>query len=103
MASKPLVLPEMFNGEGSWDNWITHFENVAAVNKWDVAAQILWLKVRGTGRAQKGFQRLSEGAQADFKLATKALRERFEPASKRKLYVAEFKVWQNAGQTLLMT
>ena len=92
MASKPLVLPETFNGEGSWDDWIAHFGNVAAVNKWDAAAQILWLKVRLTGRAQKAFQRLTEGAQADFKLATKALRERFEPANKRELYVAEFQV-----------
>ena len=30
--SRPLVLPEVFSGEASWDQWIFHFENVAKVN-----------------------------------------------------------------------
>ena len=45
MATKPAVLPEPFNGEGSWDEWSTHFENVAAVNTWNGAAKLQWLKV----------------------------------------------------------
>ena len=33
MASKPIMLPEPFNGETPWDEWIIHFGNVADVNK----------------------------------------------------------------------
>ena len=32
MAARPLVMPEIFNGDSSWDQWIYHFENVAVVN-----------------------------------------------------------------------
>ena len=29
--ARPLVMPEIFNGDSSWDY---HFENVAVVNDW---------------------------------------------------------------------
>ena len=31
-ATRPLVLPEPYDGSGSWSEWSFHFENVAAVN-----------------------------------------------------------------------
>ena len=57
MANRPLVMPEIFNGETSWDQWIYHFENVAAVNKWDEAGRLCRLKVRlSNRRAQTAFR-----------------------------------------------
>ena len=56
MSSKPLVLPEPFNGEGSWEQWNYHFDNVAAVNGWDEGDKLKWMKVRLTGRVQTAFQ-----------------------------------------------
>ena len=38
MASRPVALPEVFNGEGSWTDWLDHFESVADVKEWDAAA-----------------------------------------------------------------
>ena len=90
MAGKPVVLPDAYTGEGSWDEWLEHFENVAAVNKWTPEQKLLWLKVRLTGRAQRAFKQLPEEAQAAYPEAVKALHVRFEPESKRVLYVAEF-------------
>lgn len=90
MATKPVVMPETFTGEGEWSQWVSHFENVAAVNKWSADEQLLWLKVRLTGRAQKAFERLPEAARASYAEAKKALKERFEPTSKKSLYQAEF-------------
>ena len=83
-------MPETYTGEGEWSQWISHFKNVAAVNKWSAEDQLLWLKVRLTGRAQTAFQRLSETASASYAEAKKALKERFEPASRKNLYQAEF-------------
>lgn len=87
---KPLVLPDSFAGETGWDEWITHFENVADVNGWTEEQKLKWIKVRLTGRAQKAFQRLTEAARCDYKEAKKALKARFEPESKKTLYQAEF-------------
>ena len=41
MASRPLVLPDSFSGEGNWSQWIYHFENVAEVNEWEDAKRVL--------------------------------------------------------------
>ena len=86
---RPLVLPEMFAGEEDVDQWFEHFEDVAAVNAWEGDAMLLWLKVRLTGRARTAFQRLAADAKGTYKQAKKALRERFEPPSKKELYLAE--------------
>ena len=86
--SKPPVLPEIFTGEKNWDEWIDHFERVATLCEWDDAAKLKWMHVRLTGQAGSVFRRLSTEAQGDYKLAKKALRERFEPDSKRELYMA---------------
>lgn len=90
MATKPLVLPEKFSGDGEWTQWICHFENVAAVNKWDDENKLLWLKVRLTERAQLAFQHLTPEAQANYERAKEALKARFEPPSRKDLYKVEF-------------
>ena len=90
MAARPQVVPEPFTGEGSWDDWIDHFESAAAVNKWGDADKLLWLRVRMTGRAQKAYKNLSEAAKGDYERCKGCLQERFEPASKKELYRAEF-------------
>ena len=87
--NRPLVLPETFTGEKSWEEWSDHFESVAAVNDWDAAAKLKWLRVRLTGRAATTFRRLPEATRGDFALATAALCKRFEPESKKELYMAE--------------
>ena len=90
MAARPQVVPEPFTGEGSWDDWIDHFESAAAVNKWGDADKLLWLRVRMTGRAQKAYKNLSEAAKGNYEQCKECLQERFEPASKKELYRAEF-------------
>lgn len=86
---RPLVLPEPFCGEGCFSEWVDHFDNVAAVNGWEAPEKLLWLKVRLTGRAQSAFKRFSEEVRQDYDRAVEALTRRFEPESKRQLYLAE--------------
>ena len=89
-VTKPVVLPEPFNGETSWEDWKLHFEDVAAVNEWTDNQKLKWLRVRLTGRAQKAFHHLPEESQATYRGATTALQERFEPKSRKARYHAEF-------------
>lgn len=84
---KPPVLPEVYTGEKNWDEWIDHFESVATVCGWDDAAKLKWLHVRLTGRAGSAFRRLPTATKADYGATTEALKERFEPASKKELYM----------------
>ena len=63
-----------------------HFQSIAALNEWEDAKKLLWLKVRLTGKAKVSYNRLSEETKASLEPTLKALRERFEPESKRELY-----------------
>ena len=56
--SRPVLTPDAYTGEGSWDDWLDHFESVAKVNKWDNAAKLLWLRVRMTGVVGKSVRRI---------------------------------------------
>lgn len=89
MAAKPPVIPELYTGEKSWDEWIDHFDSVVAVCGWDEVNKLKWLRVRLTERAGTAFRRLPEATRADYNLATAALRSRFEPESKKELYKVE--------------
>ena len=57
-TTRPLVLPELYDGMGNWREWSFHFENVAAVNNWDDTQKLQWLRIRLTGCAQKALHRL---------------------------------------------
>ncbi|KAL5460388.1 hypothetical protein EMCRGX_G033834 [Ephydatia muelleri] len=111
MANRPYVLPELFNGEKDFVEWVDHFGDVAAINRWGEDAKLAWLKVRRlTDRAQTAFKRLPQSTKEKFEDAVKALKERFEPTSKRELYTAEFQVrrkerkqdWADFAQDLRM-
>ena len=53
--SRPLVLPEVFSGEGDFDEWISHFESVSAVNGWTDNENLLWIRVKLTGKAHVAY------------------------------------------------
>ena len=69
-----------------------HFESIAAVNEWTGDKKLLWLKARLTARAQLALQHLSEEVQGDYARLTRAMKDRFEPDSRKGRYQAEFQV-----------
>lgn len=78
---RPVITPDAFNGELSWDEWIGHFESVARINEWDDATRLLWLEVRMTGKAQSAWRRITDEAKACYDTAKAALRKRFNPTA----------------------
>jgi len=87
---RPVITPDAFNGELSWDQWIGHFESVARVNGWDDETRLSWLEVRMTGKAQSAWRRISSEAKTNYATAKDALKKRFDPDCRRDLYVVEF-------------
>ena len=53
--ARPLVLPEIFDGDGSFTDWMYHFESVSAVNGWSGDDKILCLRVRLTVKAHVAY------------------------------------------------
>ena len=108
--NKPPVLPELYTGEKSWDEWYDHFDSIATVCEWDDAAKLKWMRVRLSGRAGTAFRRLPEQVRGDFGQAIAELRKRFEPKSKKELYMAELRTrtkrrnedWPVHGESLEM-
>ena len=91
MATRPVVTPELYSGEGSFDEWLDHFDSVAKINGWEADEAAKWLSVRLVGRAKAAYKRLPDETRDDFAQAKEALLRRFEPESKRSLYAAELR------------
>ena len=92
VSQRPLITPEPFSGTGTFSEWIEHFEAVAAINKWDDAAKLLWLRVRLVGGAQTAYGCLPAEAKGSYAELTKALKERFEPEALKERHLAQFQV-----------
>ena len=104
-SQRPLITPEPFSGAGTFSEWIEHFEAVAAINKWDDAAKLLWLRVRLVGGAQTAYGHLPAEAKASYPDLKKAMKGRFEPAALKERHLAQFqarkKAKTEAGPNLL--
>ena len=88
--TRPLVLPEKFDGMGNFEEWISHFESIAALNKWNEEEKTLWIRVQLTEKAHVALVRLPGSTTEAYLSIKQALRGRFEPPSKQELYKAEF-------------
>ena len=86
MAAKPTVVPELFTGDKSWDEWIDHFESVADICGWEDENKLKWMRARLSRGAGGVFRRLPDATKADYTQAKEALRKRFEPDTRRALY-----------------
>ena len=89
-VARPVVLPETFDGMGSWSDWCSHFENVPVVNGWDDTQKLQWLRVRVTGRVQKALHRLTGPAAVSYEATRDTLHACFDPESRYTRYQAEF-------------
>ena len=88
--SQPLLTPKQFTGTGFFGDWVDHFESVVAINEWDNASKLLWMRVRLAGRAQTAYGRLPTTAKESYAVLKKALKDRFESDSRRELYLSKF-------------
>jgi len=105
-----VLLPEVFTGAEDFDDWLYRFESVSAINRWSDSEKVLWLSVRLSGKAHMAYQRISHETHESYKNIIIALRNRFEPVSKKELYKVELKSrtrregenWADFGDALIV-
>jgi len=79
---RQLLLPEVFSGDGSFEEWTDYFESVAAVNRWDDSEKVLWLRMALTGKACVAYKRLSHETRKSYRDSTLALSIDTPPSSR---------------------
>ena len=105
----PLI-PDKFDGNSSFDDWVSHFECVAAINGWNDDKRLLWIRAHMIGKAHAAYSRFSHETKDSYVLSKAALCERFKPTSNREFYKMEFRSrerkqtesWADFGDTLLL-
>ena len=107
-SGQPVIVPEYFSGEESDEDWLDQFESIVEINHWNSEQKLMWLKVCLTGRALMAYKKFPTMARGSYKNTIKALQERFEPKSRRYLYLVEFQArrkgnmesWPEFGEDL---
>ena len=84
LMAQQLPLPSKFSGsdipsEETFEEWITHFELVAGVHKWNAQAKLIHLITRLRGEAFNFYRSCSKQQKSSYELLVKELTRRFTP------------------------
>ena len=96
MAAQNLPPLIQFSGEGSlvgdesFDRWLEHFEELAAVAGWSEEHKKYWLKMHLSKTAFQTYCMLSKESKQSYSTVVEALRKRFHPVDIEELRGAEF-------------
>ena len=88
------MLPDYYNGNNSFDTWVSHFECVSEINGWTEEEKLLWVRVSLRGRAHVAYDCFAHETRAAYITVKEAIRERFEPPCKSELYKLELERYQ---------
>ena len=75
--AKIVVKPEKYEGKGDWSEYISHFNDCAALGNWDDRTKCLILAANLHGAARKYYTGLSADEKKHYERLTSALRRRF--------------------------
>ena len=90
-AARPAVMPEAYDGEGDWAQYLQYFNQCAAVNGWNDPAKARFLGVRVRGAAQQYYSTIAAGRQQVWAQVVADMDQRFAPGANARQYKAQFK------------
>ena len=88
---RPPVMPDQFSGQGSWPEFLAHFENCAELNEWTQRQMAQYLRVSLRGPAYLFLGTLPENRRVDYIELVSALEKRFTPENQTELYRAQLR------------
>ena len=99
--TRTTVMPDKYDGSGSWLDFITQFETVAELNLWDGEEMAKFLAVSLRGRAREAYTDLPPECRRDFHQLTRTLAKRFGLEGRAELHLAELRArTRQKGETL---
>ena len=88
---RPRVMPDQFNGNGSWPEFISHFEICAELNEWNNRQKAQYLSVSLRGPACQLLRTLNPARRVNYHELVTALGQRFNPENQTELFRAELR------------
>ncbi|PIK47550.1 hypothetical protein BSL78_15568 [Apostichopus japonicus] len=76
---KPIILPDVFDGQGKWKDYLQHFLSCADINGWSNGEKARFLGARLKGQAHEVYVDLSLSDKRDFDVIVRAFNQHFEP------------------------
>ena len=90
-AVRPAVMPEAFDGETDWTEYLLYFEQCANVNGWADPVKAQFLGVRLRGLAQRYYATIPQARRIVWAHACADMAQRFAPDANERQYKAQFK------------
>ena len=90
-SSKPIVMPDHFNGSIPWTDYMAHFETCAEVNNWNDIDKSRFLTVSLRGSAQQVMGDLTPDERRNYKVLVDAIGRRFNPERQTELHRAQLR------------
>lgn len=69
-ATRPVVMPDSYNGDGQFKDWLANFELCAELNGWTGETRRKFLIVRLRGHAQELYNSFDDMTRGDYRLLT---------------------------------
>ncbi|KFD50540.1 hypothetical protein M514_08608 [Trichuris suis] len=96
--SRPVVMPQTYDGEGSWQNWRTAFEQCSVLNRWTEQDKLQWLAVSLTGDAAWAFGQLTAEQRESYDSCIAGLTTLLVPPNVEQLNVTLFRTRRKAKE-----
>ncbi|KFD51382.1 hypothetical protein M514_07787 [Trichuris suis] len=96
--SRPVVMPQTYDGEGSWQNWRTAFEQCSVLNRWTEQGKLQWLAASLTGDAAWAFGQLTAEQRGSYDISNAGLSTLLVPPNVEHLNVTLFRTRPKAKE-----
>jgi hypothetical protein len=83
---RPKVMPDLYEGKGSWSQYLAHFETVSDLNDWNMREKAQYLSVSLRGEACQVLQFIPKPDRTNYYQIISAMNKRFDPGHNVGLY-----------------
>ena len=101
MLSGPAIRPESYDGNDTWEEYISHFEDCAELCRWDDRSKVLYLAASLRGQARTFYMSLSQQEKRTYRALINKLNQRFGSSRHQSRWLAKLEVRKRQpGETI---